>query len=42
MKHVENWWSVPTINFGGLYIEADYGHIHLNKAKVAEVIGERA
>lgn len=31
-----------TINFGGLYIQADYGHIHLNKAKVAEVIGERA
>lgn len=28
--------------FGGLYIQADYGHIHLNKAKVAELIGENA
>jgi phage-related protein len=28
--------------FGGLYIQANYGHIHLNKAKVAEVMGENA
>jgi len=27
-----------TINFSGLYVQADYGHIHLNKAKVAEII----
>lgn len=31
-----------TRDFGGLYIQAEYGHIHLNKAKVAEVIGENA
>ena len=31
-----------TSDFGGLYIQADYGHIHLNKAKVAEIIGENA
>jgi len=31
-----------TINFGGLYIQADYGHIHINKTKVAEVIGKYA
>jgi len=29
-----------TIDFGGLYIQGDYGQIHLNKTKVAEVIGE--
>ena len=28
--------------FGGLYIQANYGHIHLNKAKVAEVMGKNA
>ena len=28
--------------FGGLYIQADYGHVHLNKAKVAEVMGKDA
>lgn len=28
--------------FGGLYIQADYGHLHLNKAKVAEVMGKNA
>jgi len=26
--------------FGGLYIQSNYGHIHLNKAKVAEVMGK--
>jgi hypothetical protein len=31
---------LATRDFGGLYIQADYGHIHLNKAKVAEVISE--
>ena len=31
---------LATRGFGGLYIQADYGHIHLNKAKVAEVISE--
>ena len=31
-----------TKDFGGLYIQADYGHIHLNKSKVAEVISENA
>ena len=31
-----------TKDFGGLYIQADYGHIHLNKAKVAEVMGKNA
>jgi len=31
-----------TKEFGGLYIQADYGHIHLNKAKVAELIGKNA
>jgi len=31
---------LTTRDFGGLYIQADYGHIHLNKAKVAEVISE--
>jgi hypothetical protein len=29
-----------TKDFGGLYIQADYGHIHLNKTKVAEVMSE--
>jgi len=29
-----------TKGFGGLYIQADYGHIHLNKTKVAEVMSE--
>lgn len=29
-----------TKEFGGLYIQANYGHIHLNKAKVAEIIGK--
>ncbi len=33
---------LATRDFGGLYIQADYGHIHLNKAKVAEVISENA
>jgi len=27
-----------TKEFGELYIQAQYGHIHLNKAKVAEVM----
>jgi len=27
-----------TKEFGDLYIQAQYGHIHLNKAKVAEVM----
>jgi hypothetical protein len=31
-----------TKDFGGLYIQADHGHIHLNKAKVAEIIGKNA
>jgi len=31
---------LATRDFGGLYIQADYGHIHLNKAKVAEVVSE--
>jgi len=31
-----------TKEFGGLYIQADYGHIHLNKEKVAELIAENA
>lgn len=31
-----------TKEFGGLYIQAEYGHIHLNKAKVAEVMGKNA
>jgi hypothetical protein len=31
-----------TKEFGGLYIQADCGHIHLNKEKVAEVIGKNA
>lgn len=29
-----------TKEFGGLYIQANYGYIHLNKAKVAEIIGK--
>ena len=29
-----------TKEFGGLYIQANYGHIHLNKPKVAEIIGK--
>ena len=31
-----------TKDFSGLCIQANYGHIHLNKSKVAEVIGENA
>lgn len=31
-----------TRNFDGIYVQADYRHLLLNKAKVAEVIGERA
>lgn len=31
-----------TKDFGGLYIQADHGHIHLNKAKVAGVMSEFA
>lgn len=31
-----------TKEFGGLYIQSDYGHVHLNKAKVAEVAGINA
>ena len=31
-----------TRSFGGLYIQADYGHIYLNKTKVAEVISDFA
>jgi len=28
--------------FDGLYIQSNHGHIHLNKAKVAEVMGKNA
>lgn len=28
-----------TKEFSGLYIQSDYGHLYLNKAKVAEVAG---
>jgi len=31
-----------TKEFGGLYIQADYGHIHLNKVKIAELMGKNA
>jgi len=31
-----------TKDFGGLYVQANYGRIHLNKTKVAEVIGKNA
>jgi len=31
-----------TKEFGGLYILSSYGHIHLSKAKVAEVISKKA
>ncbi|MBA6302369.1 hypothetical protein [Colwellia sp. MB02u-14] len=30
-----------TKGFGGIYIQANYGHIHLDKEKVAEIIGEK-
>jgi hypothetical protein len=30
-----------TKGFGGIYIQANYGHIHLDKEKVAEIIGKK-
>lgn len=30
-----------TKGFGGIYIQTNYGHIHLDKEKVAEIIGKK-
>ncbi len=31
-------YGIPSLD--GIYIQGDYGHIHLNKEKIAELVGE--